>query len=190
MQTAKSIHFCRYETKKSTFIGYIAPMNEFEALYAKLKSEHSKATHIVWAYRYINEFDQIVEKGSDDGEPKGTSAQPVLNVLKGAKIVNICAFIVRYFGGIKLGMGGLVRAYSATIKMTLKEVDLISYEKKEKFCFACQYHFVQKVEYFLDKVGVEFKNRDFKSEKVVWELNITVRQKDKIEQFLLDNFVQ
>ncbi|MDR1554398.1 MAG: IMPACT family protein [Campylobacteraceae bacterium] len=189
MKTIKSTHFYRYEVKKSIFIAYVTPVDEFQALHAKLKDEHPKAAHIVWAYRYINEFDQVVENGSDDGEPKGTSAQPVLNVLRGLKAINLSIIIIRYFGGIKLGTGGLVRAYGTAAKMVLNEADLISYEKKEKFCFACKYHFVQKIEYFLNKIGVDFKNRDFKNDEVVWELEVSAHQKEEIEQFLLNNFI-
>ncbi|MDR3177528.1 MAG: IMPACT family protein [Campylobacteraceae bacterium] len=189
MKTVKSIYFCRYEVKKSIFLSYIVPIDEFKTFHAKLKIEHPKAAHIVWAYRYINEFDQIVENSSDDGEPKGTSAQPMLNVLRGVEAVNISVLAVRYFGGIKLGTGGLVRAYGTAAKMALAQADLVCYEKKEQFCFTCKYHFVQKAEYFLNKIGVDFKNRDFKTDDVVWKLEVSAQQKDEIEQFLSNNFI-
>ncbi|MDR1285048.1 MAG: IMPACT family protein [Campylobacteraceae bacterium] len=189
MRTIKSTHFCRYEVKKSIFISYIAPIDEFKTLHAKLKIEHPKATHIVWAYRYINEFDQIVENGSDDGEPKGTSAQPMLNVLRGIEGVNLSILTIRYFGGIKLGTGGLVRAYGTAAKMVLEHADLVLYERKKSFCFTCKYHFIQKTEYFLNKIGVDFKNRDFEIDEVVWKLEVSVRQKEEIERFLSENFI-
>jgi len=77
-----------------------------------LKIEHPKARHIVYAYRELNEFNQIIENSSDDGEPKGSSGVPVLNVLRGEEFINVAILVVRYFGGIKLGIGGLVRAYT------------------------------------------------------------------------------
>jgi uncharacterized YigZ family protein len=189
MQTIKSLHFCRYEVKKSIFISYVVPMHEFNALHVKLKTEHPKAAHIVWVYRCVNEFNQIIENGSDDGEPKGTSAQPVLNILRGIEAVNLSVLIVRYFGGIKLGTGGLARAYGTAAKMVLDGANLILYEKKEKFCFTCKYHFVQKIEYFLNKISVDFKNRDFETDKIVWKLEISARQKEEIERFLSENFI-
>lgn len=76
-------------------------------MHERLKAEHPKAAHVVWALRERNGYGQIVENQSDDGEPKGTSGQPSLNALRGAQLVNAGALIVRYFGGIKLGTGGL-----------------------------------------------------------------------------------
>ncbi|MDR1460207.1 MAG: IMPACT family protein [Campylobacteraceae bacterium] len=175
--------------KKSIFISYVTPINEFETFRAKLKIEHPKATHIVWVYRYINEFDQIVENGSDDGEPKGTSAQPTLNVLRGLSGVNLSVLTIRYFGGIKLGTGGLVRAYGTAAKMVLEKADFIPYEKRENFCFTCKYHFVQRAEYFLNKIGVDFKNRDFETDEVIWRLKVNINQKEEIARFLSENFV-
>jgi len=68
-----------------------------------LRESHPKARHIVYAYRELNEFEQIVENSSDDGEPKGSSGVPVLNVLRGEDFINVAILVVRYFGGIKLG---------------------------------------------------------------------------------------
>ncbi|MDR1615251.1 MAG: YigZ family protein [Campylobacteraceae bacterium] len=184
MQTINEINFCRYEVKKSIFIAYAAPIKEFDTLHAALKTKHPKAAHIVWAYRTLNEFAQIVENGSDDGEPKGTSAQPVLNVLRGAEFVNISILIVRYFGGIKLGLGGLARAYSAAAKMVLNEAKTTLYEQKEEFIFSCKYAFVPRTEHFLQKIGAAFEDRDFGIDKVVWHLQLTLRQKEELKIFL------
>lgn len=159
-------------------------MNEFDALRARLKTEHPKATHVVWAYRKLNEFNQIVENGSDDGEPKNTGAQPILNVLRGAEFVNICVLVVRYFGGIKLGTGGLVRAYSMSVKNVLNEAKIIIYEPKEKFIFTCKYSFVSKIEYFLQKIGAAFEEREFGADNVVWRLQLSAKQKEKLKIFL------
>jgi uncharacterized YigZ family protein len=184
MLTTNEISFCRYEIKKSIFLPHIAPMNKFDELRVKLKTEHPKAAHIIWAYRYINELNQIVENANDDGEPKGSSGQPVLNVLRGLDIVNAAVLIARYFGGVKLGIGGLVRAYSASVKMVLQETNLQKYEQKEEFIFLAQYQFTQRIEYFLNKLGVDFGNRDFAVDNVVWKVEITKEQKEKLTLLL------
>ncbi|MDR2081586.1 MAG: IMPACT family protein [Campylobacteraceae bacterium] len=184
MQTLNDINFCQYEVKKSIFIAYAAPVSEFDDLRAKLKIQHPKAAHIVWAYRKLNEFNQAVENGSDDGEPKNTAAQPILNVLRGAGFVNICIFAVRYFGGVKLGTGGLVRAYSMSAKNVLNEAKIIAYEPKEEFTFVCKYSFVSKIEYFLQKTGAAFENREFGADSVSWRLQLNAQQKEKLKIFL------
>lgn len=184
MQTLKDVNFCRYEVKKSIFIAFAAPINEFDVLHTKLKTEHHKAAHIVWACRVLNKYNQIAENGSDDGEPKGTSAQPILNVLRGAEFINVCVLVVRYFGGIKLGTGGLVRAYSTAAKMVLDEAKAYLYEQKEEFIFSCKYAFVPRAEHFLQKLGIEFKDRVFESNEVIWRLQLTAHQKEELTNFL------
>ncbi|MDR3346286.1 MAG: IMPACT family protein [Campylobacteraceae bacterium] len=184
MRTIANSYFAQYEVKKSVFIAHLSPMSEFESVREKLKAQHPKAAHIVWAYRYLNEFDQIVENGSDDGEPKGTSAQPILNVLRGLELVNAAVLIVRYFGGVKLGTGGLVRAYGTAAKSVLGEAELLVYLAKELFCFSCKYTFVQRAEYVLNKLGVAFEDRSFEAEEVAWRVLVTQEQKEELLRFL------
>ena len=100
------------EIKQSKFIAYLLPYNRYQKTLEELKQEHPKARHFVVAYRYLNEYGQIVEYSSDDGEPKGTSGKPTLMVIQGADLINSAIITIRYFGGTKLGTGGLVRAYS------------------------------------------------------------------------------
>lgn len=98
--------------KKSKFLGFLLSCqteNEIKDAVEFLKQEHKKATHICWAGRLKSPF---YEKAVDDGEPSGTAGRPILNVLKKKEMQNVAIFVVRYFGGMKLGAGGLVRAYS------------------------------------------------------------------------------
>ena len=110
MQTIDRIFKAQLDIKKSNFLAFLCPISSFKSLHEHLKEEHFKAVHVVWATRELNKYGQIVENQSDDGEPKGTSGQPSLNALRGAQLINVAVLIVRYFGGIKLGTGGLVRA--------------------------------------------------------------------------------
>ena len=98
--------------KKSKFYGYLineASIDKIEECLKYLKKEHKKATHICWACSIKNPF---CEKAVDDGEPSGTAGRPILSVIQKRKCENVALFIVRYFGGIKLGAGGLVRVYT------------------------------------------------------------------------------
>ena len=106
--------------KKSRFIGYLLSckdVNEIQEALNFLKVEHKKATHICYAYSLKSPF---LEKAVDDGEPGGTAGRPILSVIQKRKAVDVCVFVVRYFGGIKLGAGGLVRAYTKTTSEVLK----------------------------------------------------------------------
>ncbi len=98
--------------KKSKFYGFLFECNsEEEVLKAvdSLRKEHSKATHVCWAGRVSSPF---YERACDDGEPGGTAGRPILSVLQKRNLNNVCAVVVRYFGGVKLGAGGLLRVYS------------------------------------------------------------------------------
>ena len=120
------------ERKKSTFICHLFPYRDFEAVKARLLKEHLKARHFVYAYRYINEYEQVVENSSDDGEPKGTSGKPSLAVLAGLNLVNTGIITIRYFGGVKLGTGGLVKAYSDAVNGVCAIAEFKDYEKREQ----------------------------------------------------------
>ena len=103
------------EISKSKFIAYkkdLTSLEEVKPFLLELKKEHKKARHICYAYVYKKEV--ISEKCSDDGEPSGTAGYPILNVIKKKNLTNVLVVVVRYFGGIKLGAGGLTRAYTKT----------------------------------------------------------------------------
>lgn len=101
------------EIKKSKFYGYLYNVNSVKdvaKILEDLKKEHKKATHICYAYKIVDGVEII--KFSDDGEPSGTAGRPMLNVIEKKNLKNVLICVVRYFGGIKLGAGGLVRAYT------------------------------------------------------------------------------
>lgn len=109
------------EIKKSKFIGQkfnVSSIDDVNRILADIKKEHKKATHVCYAYRIVGK--EYLEKAFDDGEPSGTAGKPILNVIQKQDLKNVLVVIVRYFGGIKLGAGGLLRAYSKTASETLK----------------------------------------------------------------------
>jgi len=182
MQTIEQIYTAEVEEKKSTFLAYLCPMSDFESLHAKLKIEHPKAAHIVWAKRYFNEYRQVVENNSDDGEPKGTSGPPVLNVMRGVELVGAGLLIVRYFGGIKLGTGGLVRAYGSSAKAVIANANLIPFVFKERLVFSTSYSLVPRFEHYTSTQNVTVIKREFESDGVMWEIEVSMVEK---EHFLL-----
>jgi len=168
------------EVRRSKFITHLVPISQYEGLQAKLKIENPKANHVVYALRYFNEFDQIVENSSDDGEPKGCAGTPALNVLRGEDLVNCAVLIVRYFGGIKLGTGGMARAYAEAVKNVLKVSDVSEYEKQIMYVFSTSYAEVDKTLHTLKQIGITGYERDFGIDGVDWEIS---GSEEKIEAF-------
>jgi len=172
-----------YEEKKSKFIAHLAPYEQFDSLMKRLREEHPKARHFVYAYRHFNEYNQIVENSSDDGEPRGTSGKPALNVLAGNELINSAVIIIRYFGGVKLGTGGLVRAYSDAVNLVINESELIKYEDKENVFLSLDYSRLSKIEYLLNTLEIEISNKEFESD-VTLSLLLTKEQKEQLEKQL------
>ena len=170
MNTIERAYSTTTEVNRSKFITHLVPMSEYEGLQNRLKAEHPKANHVVYALRYLNEFDQVVENSTDDGEPKGCAGVPALNVLRGEDLINCAVLIVRYFGGINLGTGGMARAYALAVKNVVKESTLVLYEKEIVYMFSCNYNEVDKTLYKLKQLNLTKYERDFGIDKVVWKL--------------------
>lgn len=184
MQTVEKSFIGQYEVKKSKFIAHLVPISDYEGLQEKLREEHPKARHVVYALRYLNEFDQIVENSSDDEEPKGAAGVPSLNVLRGQELVNVAVVTVRYFGGTKLGIGGMARAYASAVKEVLAVADIKKYEKEFSYEFETSYSDVQKREYLLTKLEIFQVEREFLGDKVAWRIKTTQEKLDELKALL------
>lgn len=164
------------------------PYHLFDVVMKKVKNEHPKARHYVYAYRYLNEFEQIVENSSDDGEPKGTSGKPSLAVMAGAEIINSAVIIVRYFGGIKLGTGGLVRAYGDSVNEVIKIAEFKEYQKLITKTLVCDYAELSQLEYLLNQENINIKSKDF-STNVSLKIGLTSEQFEVLKIKLLRNIL-
>lgn len=136
------------EIKKSKFITKLFRVNslsEINKILDKINKEYSDSTHICYAYILENN-----EKCSDDGEPSGTAGLPILNILKKKNLCNVLAIVIRYFGGIKLGAGGLVRAYSNSVVDTLKQTDIIKLIEGYLIEIEFSYDQVKLIDYILN----------------------------------------
>ncbi len=130
------------EIKKSRFITYLAHVAGKEQALAYLQSiraEHKEARHHCWAYIAGGPKDSVQIGCSDDGEPKGTAGKPMLSLLQGTNLGEIMAVVVRYSGGIKLGTGGLVRAYSNGIQQLSAQMDTIEKRFYQQYQLHCDY---------------------------------------------------
>ncbi len=179
----QEIYQASYEVKKSTFTSYLLPYALFSSYHDRLKTDNPKASHIIWAFRRLNEHGQIVEGGSDDGEPKGVAATPTLNVLRGENLINSALLTVRYFGGTKLGTGGMVRAYTQSAKAVVAEATLLLYEPQESLTFESAYHLCKRYEHFFNKHNIAYHDRIFEADKIIWNVVLSKKEKDIFLKF-------
>lgn len=172
MQYIKEHFTTTLEVKQSKFIAHLLPYTNYEITLKKLREEHPKARHFVVAFRYLNEYNQIVEHSSDDGEPKGTSGKPSLMVLQGQELINIAVIIVRYFGGTKLGTGGLVRAYCDAVNLVLENASFFEYKKESIKTIEIEYSDTRLIDYECDLNDITVLEKKFDA-KVVYILSAT-----------------
>ncbi len=141
-----------YIDKKSRFIGqvqYAADESEAMAFVESVRRKYPDATHNVWAYV----LNSGAMRWSDDGEPGGTSGQPTLNVFRSAGVVDVCCVVTRYFGGILLGSGGLVRAYSKAAASALENAGKARMAEWNIVETACGYQQYERVRRLLSDLG-------------------------------------
>ena len=151
-----------FTEKKSVFIGYAAPVSsEAEALafVAEIKAKHSDARHNVSAYVVGGAC-----HASDDGEPQGTGGVPVLDVLRKSGIDNAAVVVTRYFGGILLGAGGLVRAYSKAAAGAVAEAGAVTYDLFSECEFTCPYPDYDRLLYELGRYTTIIDDTEFLSD--------------------------
>lgn len=173
--------------KNSKFITIVEPLNnieDFDDIMTNIKSKYKNATHYCYAYIIGDK-----KHSSDDGEPSGTAGSPILNVLEKNKLTNILCVIVRYFGGIKLGAGGLIRAYGKSTANALKISDIKTLINVYKIKFTFKYENIKEIEAIINKALV--LSKDY-SDLVTYEIIIKKEQKEMIDKLklLADNILE
>lgn len=154
--------------RKSRFIGHIQPVQteeEATAFIERIKKEHWNATHNCSAY-VIGERDEI-QKQSDDGEPSGTAGKPILEVIRNQKLKNVAIVVTRYFGGILLGAGGLIRAYSDSAVVAIEAGDAITRVLHREIFVELDYT-------WLGKVENELRNRSIRTGETMFTDKVTL----------------
>jgi uncharacterized YigZ family protein len=150
-----------YTEKRSRFIGQIWPVeSEQEALehLAAVRKEHYDARHTCFAY--ILRDSGAIRYG-DDGEPQGTAGQPILAVLSGAELTNVCCTVTRYFGGVLLGTGGLVRAYTAAAKAALSDAGMARMAEWQRLRIPSPYPLLERVKRLLEQQEAVIERADY-----------------------------
>jgi len=153
-----------YEVKKSRFIGHIQPCASKEAaqgLLSELKLKHPAASHVAYAWRIRGGDGMVTERFSDDGEPSGTAGRPILAPLEGQAIIQTIIAVVRYFGGTKLGTGGMRRAYAQAAKLAIEQAELIPWVETRVIQLNIDYSQLQLLEYQLEKCSGVIVDQQF-----------------------------
>ncbi|MDU3894618.1 MAG: YigZ family protein [Streptococcus salivarius] len=176
------------EIKKSRFICHakrVYSEEEARDFITAIKKEHYKATHNCSAF-IIGERSEI-KRTSDDGEPSGTAGVPMLGVLENHNLTNVCVVVTRYFGGIKLGAGGLIRAYAGSVALAVKEIGII--EIKEQVGIAIQMSYAQYQEYsnFLKEHDLIELETNF-TDQVYTMIYVDKEEKENIKAALIEFF--
>lgn len=150
-----------FTEKRSRFIGYVCPVttaDEANAFIAKIKQKHWDARHNVYAYILRNDN---IKRYSDDGEPQGTAGMPVLEVLEKSGVCDVCVVVTRYFGGILLGTGGLVRAYTQGAKLGLEAGGIIEMQPSSELEIECEYTLYGKMSVVIQNMSGEITDTQF-----------------------------
>ncbi len=149
--------------KKSKFIAdifYVETATEAEEKIKIIKKKYYDSRHNCFAYRIYSKIG-IIQKFSDDGEPSGTAGGPMLNILESKGICNVLVIVTRYFGGILLGTGGLVRAYSEATEEVLNKCNIKEKEIGVKLSIEVKYSDLEKIKYYLNKNNIRIIGYEF-----------------------------
>ena len=185
--TIKEEHQIENIINKSHFIAHIRPVQNEEdakAFINEIKSSHKDATHNCSAYTIGYEMN--IQKANDDGEPSGTAGVPMLEILKKLEIHNACVVVTRYFGGIKLGGGGLIRAYSGAVRDVIYDIGRVELREAVPVTITISYDLTGKFEYELASAPYMLRNQ-FYTDKVSYQIDVVKEDYEKFIQFLNRN---
>lgn len=171
--------------KKSKFIAniyYVQSQEEVENILKEIRKKYYDARHNCYAYSILTN-NGIVNKMSDDGEPSGTAGAPMLNIITKNELTNILVVVTRYFGGILLGTGGLVKAYSEATMQALEKATIVNEEIGYEVEITVLYNEWEKVKYYLEKSNILIIDVKY-NEKIVSKIEVTEKEKNKIKELI------
>jgi len=182
LQTLIKINTVEFEIKKSRFIGEIYPCTTQQQAVQhlnRLASEHPNANHLAFAWRIRQADGFINERCHDAGEPSGTAGRPILAPLEGESLINVVVGVIRYFGGVKLGTGGLTRAYGNAAKMAIEQAEFEPWVEMTAFEMEIEYSELQSLEYQLKQCQGQLLDQQF-SDKVKVLVQLPLAEKPSL----------
>lgn len=184
MYCVKSAQTIEDTIKKSRFIGIIIPCETENAALGelqKLYQQHPNANHIAFAYRIKSDEKGLICRFYDAGEPTGTAGKPIFQHLEGKQLINVLVAVVRYFGGVKLGAGGLTRAYGNTASKAIDAADIVEHINYSRVALCLDYKQMQFLEYHLKKLNGKIIQQDF-AEKIKLSISIPEQNLETLKQ--------
>ena len=173
-----------YKEKNSKFFGYAFPVTteeEIKEILERLRKEHFSARH--WCYAYQIGTEKIQYRANDDGEPNNSAGMPIYGQIQSFEVTNILVVVVRYFGGVKLGVGGLISAYKIAAQMALENSEIVERTIDKHFIISFGYAHMNKVMRIIKE-----KNLQIVSQKMEMDCEIEIATRKKNVQNLLDTF--
>lgn len=154
------------EVRKSRFLALAAPIADAQAAQDFFAAHHDvQATHHCWAWQYGDQY-----RFNDDGEPGGTAGRPILQAIQAQGCDRVAVLVIRWYGGIKLGTGGLIRAYGGAAAECLRLADKVELREETLVCCTCAYAEMDRVQARLLTAGVQFDTAEFDAYGVTWTL--------------------
>lgn len=172
--------------KRSTFIAhlhYVQTMQEAKEYISNIADEHKTANHNCWAY-IVGEKGETFHS-SDAGEPSGTAGQPMLNALKKHEMTNVVAVVTRYFGGVKLGIRGLIEAYGETVEAAIDISPLKKLLKLSSYKISCGYDLADQLKYKIEQLKAEISNVEYAADVTI-TISIEEHLKGDLEKYLIE----
>ena len=182
--TIKENSYDEFVEKKSTFITHLIRVTseeEAREFVQKMKKKHYDATHVCSCY-VVGDNNEIT-RANDDGEPSGTAGAPMLDVLVKNEIKNVCATVIRYFGGTKLGTGGLVRAYGGGVINALKNATLVERKDALEIRLELDYSLNGKIEYEIEKTNFIVNNLEY-TDKIIYTIYVMEEDYDFFQSWI------
>ena len=170
--------------KRSTFIAhlhYVTTMQEAKKYISSIADEYKTANHNCWAYIVGDKGETF--HSSDAGEPSGTAGQPMLNTLKKHEMTNIVAVVTRYFGGVKLGIRGLIEAYGETVAAAIESYPLKKLIQLHSYKVTCGYDLAEQLKYKIEQLNGKIDNVDYAADVTI-SISIEEYIKDDLEKYL------
>ena len=182
--TIKENSYDEFVEKKSTFITHLVRVTseeEAREFIQKMKKKHYDATHVCSCY-VVGDNNEIT-RANDDGEPSGTAGAPMIDVLVKNAIKNVCATVIRYFGGTKLGTGGLVRAYGGGVINALKNATLVERKDALEIRLELDYSLNGKIEYEIEKTNFIVNNLEY-TDKIIYTIYVMEEDYDSFQSWI------